>query len=125
MKIQLLSDLHLEANPGNARALLQGHGERDVWLNPPPLPVAESGWALERDAGALAGALNAKKSVAAAVRTAATICAAGTPRASRSVMTRRPSWPVAPVMTIMGTSRCYRWLQDDANTEFAVITTRG
>ncbi|MDR0776811.1 MAG: YgiQ family radical SAM protein [Azonexus sp.] len=32
--------LHLESNPGNARALRQGHGERDVWLNPPPLPLA-------------------------------------------------------------------------------------
>ncbi|MEB0139143.1 MULTISPECIES: YgiQ family radical SAM protein [unclassified Undibacterium] len=31
---------HLEANPGNAKALVQGHGERDVWLNPPPLPLA-------------------------------------------------------------------------------------
>ena len=31
--------LHLEANPGNARALVQRHGERDVWLNPPPIPL--------------------------------------------------------------------------------------
>jgi uncharacterized radical SAM protein YgiQ len=31
---------HLESNPGNARALVQAHGERDVWLNPPPLPLA-------------------------------------------------------------------------------------
>jgi uncharacterized radical SAM protein YgiQ len=31
--------LHLEANPGNARALVQQHGERDVWLNPPPIPL--------------------------------------------------------------------------------------
>ncbi|MDR3322769.1 MAG: YgiQ family radical SAM protein [Zoogloeaceae bacterium] len=31
--------LHLESNPGNARALVQAHGERDVWLNPPPLPL--------------------------------------------------------------------------------------
>jgi len=31
--------LHLETNPGNARALVQRHGERDVWLNPPPLPL--------------------------------------------------------------------------------------
>jgi uncharacterized radical SAM protein YgiQ len=31
---------HLESNPGNARALIQGHGERDVWLNPPPIPLA-------------------------------------------------------------------------------------
>jgi radical SAM superfamily enzyme YgiQ (UPF0313 family) len=32
--------LHLESNPGNARALVQAHGERDVWLNPPPVPLA-------------------------------------------------------------------------------------
>ncbi|MDX1562836.1 MAG: YgiQ family radical SAM protein, partial [Gammaproteobacteria bacterium] len=32
--------LHLESNPGNARALVQRHGKRDVWLNPPPLPLA-------------------------------------------------------------------------------------
>ncbi len=31
---------HVESNPGNARALVQAHGERDVWLNPPPLPLA-------------------------------------------------------------------------------------
>ena len=31
--------LHQEANPGNARALVQRHGDRDVWLNPPPLPL--------------------------------------------------------------------------------------
>ncbi|HVY40776.1 MAG TPA: YgiQ family radical SAM protein, partial [Polyangia bacterium] len=31
--------LHVEANPGNARALVQRHGDRDVWLNPPPLPL--------------------------------------------------------------------------------------
>ncbi|GHT86572.1 hypothetical protein AGMMS49543_20090 [Betaproteobacteria bacterium] len=34
---------HLESNPGNARALVQRHGEgpgaRDVWLNPPPVPL--------------------------------------------------------------------------------------
>jgi len=30
---------HLESNPGNARALVQGHGDRDVWMNPPPLPL--------------------------------------------------------------------------------------
>ena len=30
---------HLESNPGNARALRQAHGERDVWLNPPPFPL--------------------------------------------------------------------------------------
>ncbi len=31
---------HLESNPGNARALVQQHGDRDVWMNPPPLPLA-------------------------------------------------------------------------------------
>ena len=30
---------HLESNPGNARVLVQAHGERDVWLNPPPVPL--------------------------------------------------------------------------------------
>ncbi|NJD33792.1 MAG: YgiQ family radical SAM protein [Betaproteobacteria bacterium] len=34
---------HLESNPGNARVLIQAHGEgagmRDVWLNPPPIPL--------------------------------------------------------------------------------------
>jgi len=32
--------LHVESNPGNARALVQRHGDRDVWLNPPPLPLS-------------------------------------------------------------------------------------
>ena len=32
--------LHLESNPGNARALVQKHGSIDVWLNPPPLPLS-------------------------------------------------------------------------------------
>ncbi|MEJ7603258.1 MAG: YgiQ family radical SAM protein [Kofleriaceae bacterium] len=31
--------LHLEANPGNARALVQRHGHVDVWINPPPIPL--------------------------------------------------------------------------------------
>jgi uncharacterized radical SAM protein YgiQ len=31
--------LHLETNPGNARALVQAHGDRDLWLNPPPIPL--------------------------------------------------------------------------------------
>ncbi|HHG83175.1 MAG TPA: YgiQ family radical SAM protein, partial [Bacteroidetes bacterium] len=31
---------HLETNPGNARALVQMHGKRDVWLNPPPQPLS-------------------------------------------------------------------------------------
>lgn len=32
--------LHLETNPGNARAMVQRHGDRDVWLNPPPIPLS-------------------------------------------------------------------------------------
>jgi len=31
--------LHIETNPGNARALVQRHGQRDVWLNPPSIPL--------------------------------------------------------------------------------------
>jgi uncharacterized radical SAM protein YgiQ len=31
--------LHKETNPYNARPLVQGHGDRLVWLNPPPLPL--------------------------------------------------------------------------------------
>ena len=35
--------LHLETNPGNARALVQCHGDgitsKDVWINPPPIPL--------------------------------------------------------------------------------------
>ena len=38
--------LHMESNPGNARALVQRHGAQDVWLNPPPIPLttAEMDW---------------------------------------------------------------------------------
>ena len=36
--------LHLETNPGNARALVQAHGtgatQRDLWINPPPIPLS-------------------------------------------------------------------------------------
>ena len=31
---------HLETNPGNARTLVQRHGNRDIWLNPPPVPLS-------------------------------------------------------------------------------------
>ena len=31
---------HLESNPGNARVLVQKHGNRDLWLNPPPIPLS-------------------------------------------------------------------------------------
>jgi len=30
---------HLESNAHNARALVQRHGSKDVWINPPPLPL--------------------------------------------------------------------------------------
>jgi len=45
--------LHLESNPGNARALVQRHGDLDVWLNPPPIPLttAEMDWVYERPYG--------------------------------------------------------------------------
>ncbi|WP_018880321.1 YgiQ family radical SAM protein [Thioalkalivibrio sp. ALE9] len=32
--------LHLETNPGNARAIVQRHGDKEVWLNPPPIPLS-------------------------------------------------------------------------------------
>ncbi|HEY3732099.1 MAG TPA: YgiQ family radical SAM protein [Steroidobacteraceae bacterium] len=32
--------LHIESNPGNARALVQAHSDQDVWINPPPIPLA-------------------------------------------------------------------------------------
>lgn len=32
--------LHLESNPGNARPLVQRHGDREVWLTPPPIPLS-------------------------------------------------------------------------------------
>jgi len=31
--------LHVESNPGNARALIQRHGDKEVWINPPPIPL--------------------------------------------------------------------------------------
>jgi uncharacterized radical SAM protein YgiQ len=34
--------LHMESNPGNARALAQRHGDKDVWLNPPPIPLTST-----------------------------------------------------------------------------------
>ena len=41
--------LHLESNPGNARALIQRHGDVEVWLNPPPIPLTsgEMDWIYE------------------------------------------------------------------------------
>lgn len=31
--------LHLESNPHNARALVQKHGDKEIWINPPPIPL--------------------------------------------------------------------------------------
>ena len=31
--------LHRESNPGNALPLTQRHGDRDIWLTPPPVPL--------------------------------------------------------------------------------------
>ncbi len=41
--------LHKETNPYNALPLIQRHGERDVWLNPPPIPLEtdELDWVFE------------------------------------------------------------------------------
>ncbi len=40
---------HLETNPGNARALVQRHGDKEVWMNPPPVPLRtdEMDWVFE------------------------------------------------------------------------------
>ena len=40
---------HLETNPGNARALVQRHGDKEVWINPPPIPLHtdELDWVFE------------------------------------------------------------------------------
>ena len=32
--------MHGETNPYNARPLIQKHGDREVWINPPPLPLS-------------------------------------------------------------------------------------
>ena len=42
--------LHRETNPGNARALAQRHGDKFIWLNPPPIPLTtpELDWVFER-----------------------------------------------------------------------------
>lgn len=42
--------LHRETNPGNARPLVQAHGDRYVWLNEPPIPLTteELDWVFER-----------------------------------------------------------------------------
>ncbi|MAL95812.1 MAG: YgiQ family radical SAM protein [Haliea sp.] len=42
--------LHKETNPHNARPLVQAHGDREVWLNPPPIPLSteELDWVFEQ-----------------------------------------------------------------------------
>lgn len=42
--------LHREANPHNARALVQRHGDRELFVNPPPVPLTtpEMDWVYER-----------------------------------------------------------------------------
>jgi uncharacterized radical SAM protein YgiQ len=32
--------LHRESNPGNARPLVQRHGDRELWVTPPPVPLS-------------------------------------------------------------------------------------
>ena len=41
--------LHQEANPFNAKTLVQKHGTQDVWVNPPPIPLAtdEMDWVFD------------------------------------------------------------------------------
>jgi len=41
--------LHKETNPHNARPLVQAHGDREVWLNSPPIPLEtdELDWLFE------------------------------------------------------------------------------
>jgi uncharacterized radical SAM protein YgiQ len=41
--------LHKETNPYNARPLVQSHGDKQVWLNPPPIPLEteELDWVFE------------------------------------------------------------------------------
>ena len=32
--------MHLESNPYSGRALIQKHGDRELWVNPPPIPLS-------------------------------------------------------------------------------------
>ena len=32
--------LHLESNPHNSKALVQRHGNQEIWANPPPIPLS-------------------------------------------------------------------------------------
>ncbi|QFG77189.1 hypothetical protein DMB90_26850 [Raoultella planticola] len=36
--------LHHETNPGCARALMQKHGERYIWVNPPAIRCRRKRW---------------------------------------------------------------------------------
>ena len=42
--------MHKETNPHNALALIQAHGDREVWFNPPPVPLStpELDWVFEQ-----------------------------------------------------------------------------
>ena len=42
--------MHKETNPHNALALIQAHGDREVWFNPPPIPLTtpELDWVFEQ-----------------------------------------------------------------------------
>ena len=42
--------MHKETNPHNALALIQAHGDREVWFNPPPIPLStpELDWVFEQ-----------------------------------------------------------------------------
>ena len=31
--------MHQEANPYNGKVLVQKHGQQDIWVNPPPIPL--------------------------------------------------------------------------------------
>ena len=42
------SDFQLETNPGNARPLVQRHGDRGVYFNPPALPLDDGAWTARR-----------------------------------------------------------------------------
>ena len=41
--------IHKETNPHNALPMIQAHGDREVWLNPPPIPLEteELDWVFE------------------------------------------------------------------------------
>jgi len=59
-------------------------------MNPPPLPIAAEGWAIERDSAGLAEALSAKKAIAKAVRTEYRAAGSGGRRGVAMSETRGP-----------------------------------